>query len=62
MDSSQLELVRTRLERLRGQWGRVARESGIGYTTIKNIMQGSTKDPRSSTVERLRTYLVKEGA
>ena len=62
MDSPNLEYVRARLERLRGQWPRVARESGVPYKTIKNIMQGKSKDPRNSNVEALRNYLRRDAA
>ena len=62
MASTEIDFVKARLERLRGQWGRIARESEVPYTTIKNLMQGRTKDPRSSTVDRLRNYLRREAA
>ncbi len=57
MDASPVDFVKGRLERLRGQWKRVSVESGVPYKTIKNIMQGRVKDPRSSTIEELRNYL-----
>ena len=60
MPSTDVEQVKARLDRLRGQWGRISRESGVPYTTIKNLMQGLTKDPRSSTINTLRNYLRRE--
>lgn len=57
MNDSPVDFVRARLERLRGQWKRIAHESGVGYTTIKNIMQDRTRDPRTSTIHTLREYL-----
>lgn len=62
MESSTVDLVKARLERLRGQWQRVANESGVPYKTIKNLMQGKVADPRNSTIERLRNYLRREAA
>lgn len=62
MEATTLDFVKARLERLRGQWPRVAVESGVKYKTIKNIMQGKVKDPRGSNVERLRNYLRRETA
>jgi predicted transcriptional regulator len=62
VEATTLDFVKARLERLRGQWKRVATESGVPYKTIKNIMQGRTKDPRMSNVERLRDYLRREAA
>lgn len=57
---SRTEYVRGKLERLRGQWQRVANESGVKYKTIKNFMQGKAKDPRSSNIEKLHSYLSSE--
>lgn len=57
MSIGSLDDVRGRLERLRGQWKRVARESGVPYKTIKNLMQGKVVDPRVSTLSRLHQYL-----
>ena len=60
MEQTRTEIVKARLERLRGQWQRVANESGVKYKTIKNVMQGKVKDPRSSNIDRLYTYLENE--
>lgn len=57
MEPTSLEFVKTRLFRLKGQWKRVATESGVPYKTIKNLMQGETLDPRTSTIDKLITYL-----
>lgn len=62
MDGTTLDFVKARLERLRGQWPRVALESGVKYKTIKNIMQGKVKDPRGSNIELLKNYLRREAA
>lgn len=62
MEGTTLDFVKARLERLRGQWPRVSRESGVKYKTIKNIMQGKVKDPRGSNIERLRNYLRRDAA
>lgn len=53
---SDIDFVKHCLERNRGQWGRVARESDVKYKTIKNLMQGKVKDPRNSTVSQLANY------
>lgn len=60
MEQSRTEIVKARLERLRGQWQRVASESGVKYKTIKNLMQGEVKDPRASNIDRLYDYLENE--
>lgn len=57
---SRIEFVKHKLERLRGQWPRVARESGVKYKTIKNIAQGEVTDPRASNLDRLHAYLENE--
>lgn len=62
MESTGVDFVKERLTRLRGQWKRVAQESGVPYKTIKNLMQGKVVDPRNSTIEGLRTYLEREAA
>jgi transposase len=56
------EVVKGKLERLRGQWLRVSRESGVKYKTIKNLMQGKVKDPRASSIDKLHDYLSRENA
>jgi predicted transcriptional regulator len=54
------EYVRRKLERNRGQWKRISGESGVPYSTIKNLMQGLVNDPRTSTIDRLREYFRRE--
>ena len=60
MEQTRTEVVKGKLERLRGQWQRVALESGVKYKTIKNLMQGKVKDPRASSIDRLHSYLEKD--
>jgi predicted transcriptional regulator len=60
METNRTEVVKAKLQRLRGQWLRVADESGVKYKTIKNLMQGKVKDPRSSNIDKLHDYLTKE--
>ena len=59
MKSDEVEIVRAKLERLRGQWQRVSRESGVPYTTIKNLMQRVNQYPRLPTLDKLTAYLNK---
>lgn len=60
MEPTSQAVVKARLSRLKGQWKRIADESGVPYKTIKNLMQGRVTDPRSSTIERLHNYLVED--
>jgi hypothetical protein len=48
--------VREQLERNRGQWKRVAAESGVPYKTIKNFMQREDSFPRVPTLDKLHAY------
>jgi len=52
--------LRAQLERCRGQWKRVATESGVPYKTIKNFMQRSDSYPRVPTMSKLQGYFEAE--
>jgi len=45
------------LEANRGRWPEIARETGVEYRTIQNIVQGVSQNPSVNTVERLHKYL-----
>lgn len=55
-----VDLIRARLKRLRGQWRRVSVESGVPYTTIKNLMQGVAKNPSIPTASKLSAYFASD--
>jgi predicted transcriptional regulator len=57
MVGSSLEQVRTRLAEHKGRWPFIACEAGVPYPTLSKIAQGTTKNPRVQTVERLHKYL-----
>ena len=52
--------VRGQLERNRGQWKRIATESGVPYKTIKNFMQREDSFPRLPTLNKLQAYFEDE--
>lgn len=56
MPDSIYEFVLEQLECSKGQWPRVARESGISRRTIEKIARKEVKDPGVSLIERLARY------
>lgn len=54
-----LPTVIAMLESQRGNWAKIADDTGIKYRTIQNIVQGIVKDPSVNTVETLYHYLNK---
>lgn len=54
--------LRAELERHRGQWKRIALESGVPYKTIKNFMQREDSFPRVPTLNKLQAYFRSEEA
>lgn len=56
MPESIYEFVLEQLEFSKGQWPRVARESGISRRTIEKIARKEVKDPGVSLIERLAKY------
>jgi predicted transcriptional regulator len=55
-----IEFVRAELRARKGQWLRVAAESGVAHRAIYNVVYGKT-DPRLSTVEKLTKWLEAAG-
>lgn len=56
MQESIYEFVLERLEGSKGQWPRVARESGVSRRTIEKIARKEVKDPGVSLIEKLAAY------
>lgn len=56
MQESIYEFVLERLEGTKGQWPRVARESGVSRRTIEKIARKEVKDPGVSLIEKLAAY------
>jgi hypothetical protein len=56
MQESIYEFVLARLEGTKGQWPRVARESGVSRRTIEKIARKEVKDPGVSLIEKLAAY------
>ena len=56
MDTSLHQYVIDQLQAAKGQWPRVAAESGISRRTIEKIANRVVKDPGVSLVERLAAY------
>lgn len=53
--STDLDFVRARLRETKGQWLRIARETGVGHRVIYNVVY-EINDPRSSTVNALAAW------
>lgn len=56
VDPPQLALVKQKLEERRGDWQRIADDSGVPYHTLTKIAQGVVQDPRIRTVQKLADY------
>jgi hypothetical protein len=61
MPDAKLTYVVTQLTERRGSWARVAELSGVPYRTVRKIGAGETRDPRSSTVNKLFSYFMQSG-
>lgn len=48
--------VLAQLERRKGDWPEISKESGVPYFTISKIASGATNDSRISTVQKLANY------
>lgn len=57
-----LPTVKALLELHKGNWRQVAEDTGVNYKTIRNIMDGSSKEPKVNAVETLHHYLTKKAA
>lgn len=54
--SQEVSFVLKKLEESKGDWPRVARESGVSYRTLKKIATGETADPEVDNLARLANY------
>ena len=52
-----METLRSDLDRARGRWPAIARDTGIDYFTIARIARKNTERPRIDTVEKLQSWL-----
>lgn len=50
-------LVRTALVRRRGDWQRIADESGISYSWLSKFVNGHIDNPGFGTLKKLHEYL-----
>ncbi len=46
----------------RGRIGEIARESGVHLKVLRNILYDETTDPRSSNMDKLRSYYADQSA
>jgi len=53
---NKLERVMQNLQRVKGNWAKVARGAGIGYFTVVRIASGRSKHPRYETIEKLDKF------
>lgn len=51
-----LDELLARLERTKGHWPTVARESGVPYFTMMRLVQRRTTNPQLKTVQALMDY------
>lgn len=56
MSESIHDYVVNQLQAAKGQWPRVAGDTGISKRTIEKIARREVKDPSVSFIERLNTY------
>ena len=56
MQETMFETIKRRLEGLRGELPRVAEDSGVHIATIRNIINGRSKDPGVSVIQKLLDY------
>ena len=54
-----MERVRQGLEKARGNWPKISRDTGVDYFTICRIARGETGNPRIQTVEAIQGWLGK---
>jgi len=54
--------VLAHLERTKGQWPLVARESGVSKRTLEKIARGEIADPSVSHMQKLSDYFHREQA
>jgi transcriptional regulator with XRE-family HTH domain len=52
-----LEILRADLDRARGQWPKIASETGLDHSTIARIARADIPNPRIQTVDRIREWL-----
>lgn len=50
--------VLAQLERRKGDWPEISKESGVPYFTISKIASSATNDPRISTIQKLANYFL----
>jgi predicted transcriptional regulator len=55
--SPTLREIRQLLDARKGQWPRIASESGVPYSTLSKIAQGFIDNPRIETVDKLLAVL-----
>lgn len=53
---SEIERVRQQLLTRKGQWRRIAQESGVAHRAIYNVVYAKN-DPRTSTIQALARWL-----
>lgn len=54
--SNTLAFIITELEKRKGQWPALAKESGVSKRTFEKIVSGDTRNPRLETVEKLAAH------
>lgn len=56
METDLLGYVLAQLESHRGEWPKIAEESGVPYDTICKVVQRQIEDPKVSKIQRLANY------
>lgn len=52
-----MNALRADLKLARGQWPRIADDTGVNYFTVARIARGTTASPQISTFQKLRGWL-----
>lgn len=55
-EETTVETLRRRLGEEKGNWPRIAKESGVPYGTLEKVGQGDTTNPQYDTVEKLLAW------
>lgn len=57
-----LEVVVAKLQSRKGDWPRIAKETGIPYGTLAKIGGGFTRDPQISNIQKLLEWFESRAA
>jgi transcriptional regulator with XRE-family HTH domain len=62
MSESMLDYVLDQLSRCKGQWPKVAEDTGVSKRTLEKIADGSIEDPGVLKIQKLAEYFRRQSA